>query len=108
MEQQVILEVWTSHREVKTAARRVLASRDLLASAEQNEEVALGRYEEGVGSIIDLLTAQALLASARAEEIQARSDWFVAMARLAHATGSIGPSPGDRHDSGEAVRQETP
>jgi len=53
--------------------------------------VALGRYREGVGSILDLLTAQALLASARAQTISAYTDWYLAVARLAHATGTLEP-----------------
>jgi outer membrane protein len=91
LDQEVVLEVWTSYYSFKTATQLVRTSRDLLASAEQSERVALGRYKEGVGTILDLLTAQAALASARAQEIQARAGWFVAMAQLAHDTGTIPP-----------------
>ena len=91
LEQQVVLEVWQSYYAVKTAAQLVKTSRDLLASAEQSERVALGRYKEGVGTIIDLLTAQSALAGARAQEIQARSGFYVALAQLAHDTGTAAP-----------------
>jgi len=91
LDQEVVLEVWTSYYAFKTATQLVRTSRDLLASAEQSERVALGRYKEGVGTILDLLTAQAALANARAQEIQARAGWFVAMALLAHDTGTIPP-----------------
>jgi outer membrane protein len=91
LEQQVILEVWTSYYFFQTATQLVKTSRDLLASAEQSERVALGRYKEGVGTIIDLLTAQSALAGARSQEIQARSGWFVALAQLAHDTGTAAP-----------------
>jgi len=87
--QTVTLEVWLAYQDLSTAVQRVATSRDLLASAEQNEQVALGRYKEGVGDILELLTAQALLASARAENIRARTDWFLSVARLAHAAGSF-------------------
>ena len=102
----VALDVWTSYYAVRTAAQRVVTSRDLLASAQQSAEVAQGRYKEGVGSILDLLTAQALLADARAQEVQARSLWFLAMAQLAHATGALLPraaeimAPAARKESG--------
>ena len=86
--QQVVLQVWTSYYALETAKQRVNTSRDLLASAEQSERVALGRYKEGVGTILDLLTAQSALASARAQEIQARTDWLTAVAQLAHDAGS--------------------
>jgi outer membrane protein TolC len=92
LEQQVILQVWTSYYGLQTANQLVKTSRDLLASAEQSERVALGRYQEGVGTIIDLLTAQSALAEARAEEILARSAWFYALAQLAHDTGVASPT----------------
>ena len=91
LDQQVILQVWQSYYALKTATQLVKTSRDLLASAEQSERVALGRYKEGVGTIIDLLSAQAALAGARAQEIQARSGWYVALAQLAHDTGAAAP-----------------
>ena len=91
LEQEVILQVWQSYYTFKTATQLVRTSRELLASAEQSERVALGRYKEGVGTIIDLLTAQVALASARAQEIQARSGWYVALAQLAHDTGTAAP-----------------
>lgn len=91
LQDQVVLQVWTSYYNLKTAAQRVRTSRDLLASASQSQDVAAGRYRAGVGSILDLLVAQTAYANARAEEAQARSDWFVALALLAHDTGSLGP-----------------
>ena len=53
--------------------------------------MAAGRYREGVGTVLDLLSAQRALASARALEISARLDWFTALARLAHDIGSLDP-----------------
>jgi outer membrane protein TolC len=91
VEDRVILDVWASYYAVQTATQRIRTTRDLLASASQSAEVADGRYKAGVGSILDLLTTQASLAQARAEEVQARSLWFLAMAQLAHATGALVP-----------------
>lgn len=91
LEQQVILQVWTSYYALQTATRRVATSRDLLESATQSERVAFGRYKEGVGTIIDLLVAQSALASARALEVQARAEWFISLARLARDTGAAAP-----------------
>jgi outer membrane protein TolC len=93
LEDQVVLQVWTSYYNLKTAAQRVKTARDLLTSATQSQEVAAGRYRAGVGSILDLLVAQSAYANALAQEAQARSDWFVALALLAHDTGSLGPAP---------------
>lgn len=88
---QVILQVWTSYYNLKTAAQQVKTARELFASARQSEEVAAGRYKAGVGSILDLLTAQTAFANARAQEVQARASWFLAMAQLAHDTGALPP-----------------
>src|SRR5262249_34059277 len=86
---QVILQVWTSYYNLKTASQQVRTARDLYASAQQSEEVALGRYRAGVGSILDLLAAQTAFANARAQEIQARSNWFLSLAQLARDTGML-------------------
>jgi outer membrane protein TolC len=91
LEQGVVLQVWTAYYDLETAAQRVVTSRDLLASAKASEEVALGRYKEGVGNLLDLLAAQGALARARAQEITARVDWLLAKARLAAATGTLVP-----------------
>ncbi|MEW6336850.1 MAG: TolC family protein [Acidobacteriota bacterium] len=91
LEQQAILEVWVSSYGLRTATQLVRTSRDLLASASQSEAVALGRYKEGVGTIIDVLAAQSALAAARAQEVQARAGWFLALAQLARDTGAAAP-----------------
>jgi TolC family type I secretion outer membrane protein len=93
VEQQIILQVWSSYQAVKTAELRIGTSRDLLASAQASAEVAQGRYKAGVGSILDLLTAQAALANARAQEVQARADWLVSVATLSHDTGALALPP---------------
>ncbi|HKO57332.1 MAG TPA: TolC family protein [Thermoanaerobaculia bacterium] len=89
LEQDVNLQVWTSYYALQTATTRLATARDLLASAQQSADVAADRYKAGVGSILDLLTAESALESARAQEVQARTDWFVAVAQLAHDTGSL-------------------
>jgi outer membrane protein TolC len=62
----------------------------LLASAARNEEVARGRYQEGVGTVVDLLTAQSLLFTARAQSAQARWGWATALAQLSRDAGVLG------------------
>ncbi|MGZ8796122.1 MAG: TolC family protein, partial [Thermoanaerobaculia bacterium] len=90
-EQQVSLQVWTSYYGLQTATQRLTTARDLLTSAQQSLDVASNRYRAGVGSILDLLTAEAALESARAQEVGARTDWFLSVAQLAHDTGSLEP-----------------
>jgi outer membrane protein TolC len=87
--QQVVFEVFSSYHALQTAARRVRTAEDLIASAEQSSEVALGRYRSGVGSVLDLLSAQTALADARAQQVLARLEWNTSLAQLAHDTGVL-------------------
>jgi outer membrane protein TolC len=91
VEQTVVFQVFSTHSDFLTASERVETTDDLVASARQSEEVALGRYKEGVGSILDLLSAQQALAMGRAEQVNARLGWFIALAQLAHDVGILGP-----------------
>jgi outer membrane protein TolC len=88
--QQVTLQVVTAYTALQTATRRVKTSQSLLEAAEQSEQVAAGRYREGVGTIVDLLVAQSSLASARAQAIQAQWQWRQALAQLSHDVGTLG------------------
>lgn len=86
---QIALDVWKAYQNLTTATQSLQATADLLASAEQSERVALGRYKAGVGTVLDLLSAQSALASARLQRIQAGLDWYVFRATLAQAMGAL-------------------
>ena len=94
LQQQVQLQVWTSYYALVTAEEQMKAARDLLASAKASYDVAAGQYTVGLGNIINLLTAQSALVTARGQDVQARSTWFIALSQLAHDTGALG-LPGD-------------
>ena len=87
--QQVVTQVFVSYYALQTAEQRVATADDLLASAQQSVQVAAGRYREGVGSIIDLLTAQTALANARSQQVQARWQWYTSLAQLARDAGVL-------------------
>jgi outer membrane protein TolC len=89
MHDLVTLQVWTSYYNLETDGQVVRTSDDLLKSASENHDVALDRYKAGVGNILDLLTAQAALQNARAQQVRARADWWLAVAQLAHDTGTL-------------------
>jgi TolC family type I secretion outer membrane protein len=86
---QVALDVWKAYQNLATANQSIKTTIDLLASAEQSERVALGRYKAGVGNILDVLNAQTALASARLQRVQATFDWYVYRATLAQAIGAL-------------------
>jgi len=87
--QQIAGQVFAAYSALTTANDRVRSARELLLAAQQSADVALGRYREGVGTIVDLLLARSALATARAEDIQARWEWRTALAQLAHDTGLL-------------------
>jgi outer membrane protein len=87
--QQVVFQVFSSYYALQTAGRRVATTEDLIASAEQSNEVALARYRAGVGSVLDLLSAQTALADARAQQVLVRLEWNTSLAQLAHDSGIL-------------------
>ena len=58
-------------------------------SASESAKAAEARYAAGVGSLLELLTAQADLARARQAQVQADSDWRTAFSRLNHVLGRL-------------------
>jgi outer membrane protein len=86
----VVYQVFASYYNLRTATVRVKSSDDLLASAQASYDVSIGKYRQGVGSILDLLTAQAALASARSQQATARWTWYSNLAQLSHDAGIIG------------------
>jgi outer membrane protein len=88
--QDVITQVYVSYYSLQTAQQRVTTADDLLTSAQQSVQVAEGRYREGVGSILDLLTAQTALANARAQQVQSRWQWYTSLSQLARDAGVLG------------------
>lgn len=85
----VSLEVWQAYQAVRTQGQSLAAATDLVASATESHELALGRYRAGAGTVTDLMNAQSALASANLQRIQARYRWNVAKVTLAKAVGTL-------------------
>ncbi|MFA5171150.1 MAG: TolC family protein [Sulfuriferula sp.] len=86
---QVALDVWRAWQNLATESGALKASADLVASALASNDMALGRYRAGVGNILDVLNAQASLASARSQQIQAQYNLRIAKVALAQAVGRL-------------------
>ena len=89
IEQQVTLNVWTTFTTLETDAENVRNTDVLLDSARQSFVAAQQRYQKGVGSIIELLTAQTSLANARQRRVQSLLDWRTARLQLAASLGQL-------------------
>jgi outer membrane protein TolC len=85
----VTQSVWSAYYSLDSANQQVTVTSGLIKTAEKNEEVALGRYQGGVGTIVDVLTAQAAAALARQTRIAAELAWQTARAQLAFALGRL-------------------
>jgi outer membrane protein len=86
-----VLQVKLDAEQAALAAIEARARRDvskvLVTQATENLELAEGRYQAGVGSIIELVDAQAALTSARAQRVRGGYDLSTARARLARTVG---------------------
>lgn len=81
-------DVWQAYFDLQTAASSVASSANLVKSASQSADAAVARYKGGVGSLLDLITAQLDDTNAKVQEIQSRLDWYQALARLNFALGA--------------------
>jgi outer membrane protein TolC len=86
-EQEVVSDVWDAYYNFQTSVQALAAAKKLFASSLESYNASLERYRSGVGDIIELLTAQATLASSRSETVQARTNIFVSYAQLVNAVG---------------------
>jgi outer membrane protein TolC len=75
---------WLSGNE---AAARIVSTGREVAAATEGKALAEGRYQEGVGSIIEVTDAQSQALDAQTASIQAGYDYFTALARLDRAIG---------------------
>jgi outer membrane protein TolC len=85
------LQVWQSveqsYLNLGEAEERIGAARKAVESAEENYQLARGRFDAGVANIIELTDAQLALTQAQSTEVQALSDYRIAIANLERALG---------------------
>ena len=83
----VELEVWTTYSQLVEAGQAIEAARVLVVSADESARVMEGEYKNGTASIIEVTDAQTARTTANVRLVQARLDWYTAMARLERAIG---------------------
>jgi outer membrane protein len=72
---------------VEAAQQRIEAARVLIASSQENFRLAQGRFDVGVGTILEITDAQLALTQAQNTEAQALADYRIALAQLDRAAG---------------------
>jgi outer membrane protein len=82
-------DVWRKYYNYNTAVKKLEFSKAYLESSMASHELALEGYSQGIRSMLDLLQAQSALSNARARIVDSERGLFIAIAELAHATGSL-------------------
>jgi outer membrane protein len=85
--QQIALEVEQSYLRVVETQERINATESAAKAAKENLDLARGRYEVGVGSIIEITDAETLYTDAQTTYIRTIYDYKIADAQLARAMG---------------------
>jgi outer membrane protein len=83
----IIQNVEQAEIAVEETAERIQAAQALVASAQENFRLAQGRFDAGVGTILELTDAQLALTQAQNTESQALADYRISLARLDRAVG---------------------
>ena len=86
--QQVALEVEQSYLNMINTQERIKATQAAARAAKENLDLANGRYQVGVGSIIEATDAQALYTDAETSYVRTLYDYKIAEAQLQRAMGS--------------------
>ncbi len=89
-EHQILKQVVTAYGDAVTAFDSIDAARKLLESAQVAMESAQNRYDHGVGTMIELLTAQSALADASQQWVQSLAQWAAGRLELLAASGVLG------------------
>jgi TolC family type I secretion outer membrane protein len=87
VELQVRLEVEQAYIAVIEAGERYGATEKAVESARENLRLAQGRYDAGVGTILELTEAQLSLTNAEADSVRAVTDYRVGLAVLDRVVG---------------------
>ena len=85
--QSIALEVEQSYLRVVESQERILATDSAAKAAKENLDLAQGRYQVGVGSIIEVTDAETIYTDAQTTYIRTVYDYKIADAQLARAMG---------------------
>lgn len=88
-ERNVEKDVWNSWHNYETAKISWKTNEDQIAAAIQLKDVALGRYKEGLGSILDVLNAQLQYSNALQGQLQTRFNLLTSRVDLVRAVGVL-------------------
>ncbi|MDD5435612.1 MAG: TolC family protein, partial [Nitrospira sp.] len=88
LQQSILLEVRQAYLNLKEAEERIPAAELTVKQAEENLDIAKGRYDAGVGNPIEVTDAETVLTNAKTTYIQALYDYKISQASLEKAMGA--------------------
>ncbi|WP_159566676.1 TolC family protein [Budvicia diplopodorum] len=88
-QQDVALNVWETYQRLSTAQNNLETMRELVKSSRRAYDIARGRYQSGVGSILELLNTQNNLSEAEMNNVNMLVDWHLARLGLASSLGQL-------------------
>ncbi len=89
-QQKVRLDVWSSYQTLQAATQNLKNNGELLDIARRAYAATESRYKLGVSGMLELLSVQSSLATARRQQLQALTDWRTSRLQLAARLGSLG------------------
>jgi len=81
-----VQEITNTFHDVSYAKESYLFSKQYLESAEEDFKVNLEQYKAGLNTIVDLISAQTAVSSAKAKLIEAQKGWYSSIANLSYST----------------------
>lgn len=89
VERDIESELWRNANLLDTETQNLKAAKMLLHAATQSYQITFGRYKAGVGSILELISTQGALSTARSQLTQAQLAHAQARLRLEIASGQV-------------------
>ena len=88
-EQDILLEIKEAYLNVQDSKSKIPVAEITRTQAQENYELAVGRYKVGVGNYIEVKDAETTLSDAKLAYIQAVFDYTLSIAALNKAMGII-------------------
>lgn len=107
-ENNLLVDVITAYYQYVTADQNLKTASEYAAFAEEAFQSVLQGYKEGIQTIVDLLSAQNVVAQARARLIQSRAGWLRAIVNIAFTTGLLGVNAGELSIATPEMKKESP
>jgi outer membrane protein TolC len=84
------LQVEEAYLNLNNARERMSASIVSLEASNKNYQVQQERYAQGLSTALDLLNAEVQAVTSQNDDVQARYDYYIALAQMEYAVGKQG------------------